>query len=83
MVCKSTSLAPFTPPQPHGLAVFLEFGDQCITMLHHVRVLLVLVVGSVRLDNPIDAVDGARDAVAGDELGQIPTDDRLDFISRE
>lgn len=83
MVCKSISLAPFTPPQSHGLAVFLEFSDQRITMLHHIRVLLVLVVGSVRLDNPIDAVDRARNAVAGDELGQIPTDDQLDsFISR-
>lgn len=83
MVCKSISLAPFTPPQSHGLAVFLEFSDQRITMLHHIRVLLVLVVGSVRLDNPIDAVDRARNAVAGDEFGQIPTDDQLDsFISR-
>lgn len=83
MVCKSISLAPFTPPQSHGLAVFLEFGDQGITVLHHIRVLLVLVVGSVRLDDPIDAVDRARNAVAGDELGQIPTDDQLgSFNSR-
>ena len=82
MVCKSISLAPFTPPQSHGLAVLLEFGDQRIAMLHHIRVLLVLVVGSVRLDNPIDSVDRARDAVAGDELGQIPADDQLDFVSR-
>ena len=73
MVCKSISLAPFTPPQSHGLAVFLEFGDQGITVLHHIRVLLVLVVGTVGLDDALagDAVNGARDAAGSDESSQI------------
>lgn len=53
------SLAPFAPPQPHGLAVLLELGDQRIAVLDYIRVLLVLVVGAVRLDDAIDPVDRA------------------------
>lgn len=41
-------------------------------MLHDAGVLLVLIIRSVRFDNAIDPVDGAGNAVAGDELGQIP-----------
>lgn len=40
-------------------------------MFHHVRVLLVLVIGSVGLDDAIDPVNRAGNAVAGDELGQV------------
>ena len=65
------SLASFAPPQSHGLAVLLELGDQCIAVLDHIRVLLILVVGSVRLDDPVDPVDRARNAVVGNELGKI------------
>lgn len=66
------ALAPLTPPQPHGLAVLLQLRDQRIAMLHDTGVLLVLIVRSVCLDNAVDPVDGAGNAVAGDELGQIP-----------
>lgn len=41
-------------------------------MLHHVRVLLVLVVGAVRLDDSVYTIDRACNAVAGDEFGEIP-----------
>lgn len=41
-------------------------------MLHHIRILLVLVVRSVRLDNTVDTIDRACDPVACNELGQIP-----------
>lgn len=41
-------------------------------MLHHIRVLLILVVRSVRLNDAIDTIDGACNAVAGDKFGQIP-----------
>jgi len=50
----------------------LQLGDELITLLYHIRVLLVLVVWSVRLNDALDAVDGARDAVGGNELGEVP-----------
>lgn len=40
-------------------------------MLDDVGVLLVLVVRAVRLDDAVDAVDGAGDAVCCDELGEV------------
>lgn len=71
-----SSSAPFASAQPHRLAVLLKLRDQCITMLHHIRILLVLVIRPVRLDNPIHAVNRASNAVAGDELGQVTVIDR-------
>lgn len=41
-------------------------------MLDQISILLVLVVRPVRLNDSIHSVDGARDTVAGDKLGQIP-----------
>lgn len=66
-------LCTLTAPQSHSLAVLLELGDQLIALLHHIVVLLVLVVRAVGLDNALagDAVDGAWDALGGDELGKI------------
>lgn len=64
-------LAPFASPQPHSLSILLEFRNQRIPMLHRVSILLVLVVRSIRLNHPVDSIDRACDAVAGDELGQI------------
>lgn len=68
----SPSLAPLAAPESYGLAILLEFRDQSVAVLDHVGILLVLVVWSVRLDDPVDPVDGASDAVASDVLGQIP-----------
>lgn len=65
-------LTPFTPAQPHGLSVLLKLRDQRIALLHHIRVLLVLVVRPIRLDDPVDSINRACDAVAGNELGQVP-----------
>lgn len=65
-------LTPLTTPKTNGLSVLLELGDQGIAVLHHVRVLLVLVVGAIGLNDAVDAVNGACNAVAGDEFGQIP-----------
>lgn len=65
-------LTPLTAPKTNGLSVLLELGNQGIAMLHHIRVLLVLVVGAVRLNDAVDTVNGARNAVAGDELGKVP-----------
>lgn len=45
-------------------------------MLHHIRVLLVLVVGPVGLDNPVDPIDRAGDPVARDEFRQVPKKSR-------
>lgn len=72
-------LAPFASPQPHSLAILLKLGDQGITVFHHIRVLLVLGVGSVRLDNAVDTVNCACNTVAGDELGEIPIDHSVRF----
>ena len=65
--------SPLTSPQPDGLAVLLQLGDQLVALAHHVLVLLVLVVGPVRLDDAVagDAVNGAGDAAGGDELGEV------------
>lgn len=41
-------------------------------MLHHIRILPVLVIRSGSLNHALDSIDGARDAIASDELGQIP-----------
>ena len=40
-------------------------------MLDHIGVLLILIIRPVRLDDAVDAVDGAGDAVCGDEFGEI------------
>lgn len=64
-------LRPFTSPHAHRLAVLLQLGDEGVALLDHVSVLLVLVVGTVRLDDAVDAVDGAGNAVAGDEFGEV------------
>lgn len=42
-------------------------------MLDDVGVLFVLVIGAVCFDDAIYSVDSACDAIASDELGQIPT----------
>lgn len=41
-------------------------------MLNHIRVLLVLVVRAIRLDDAVDAVDGAWYPVTGDEFREVP-----------
>ena len=65
------SSSPLTSPQSHRLPVFLQLRDQPVTLLDHVGVLLVLVIGPVRFYDLVDAVDGAGYAVCGDEFGQI------------
>jgi hypothetical protein len=69
---------PLAATQPDGLAVFLQLRDKLIALADDVLVLLVLVVWPIRLDDTLtgDAVDGAGDATAGDELGEIPVDDQ-------
>lgn len=67
-------LSTLTAPQSHGLTVLLKFGDELIALLDHIRILLVLVVRSIRLDNALDAVNGAGDAVGRDEASEVPGD---------
>ena len=66
------SLAALTAPQPDGLTVLLQIGNELVTLLDNVCVLLVLVVRSVGLDDALDAVDGAGYAVGGDESSEVP-----------
>lgn len=63
--------SPLTSPQSHRLPVFLQLRDQPVSLLDHVRILLVLVVWPVRFYNLVDAVDGAGYAVCRDELRQV------------
>ena len=63
--------SPLTSPQSHRLSILLQLRDQPVTLLDHVGVLLVLVIGTVRFYDLVDAVDGAGYAVCGDEFGQI------------
>lgn len=66
------SLTTLAAPQPDSLAVLLQLCDELITLLDHVCVLLVLVVWSVGLDDALDTVNGTRNTVGGDELGEVP-----------
>ncbi len=68
---KIPTLPPLTPPQPHRLPILLQFRNQPVPHLDHVGILAVLVVRPVGLDDLVDAVDGAGDAVCGDEFGEI------------
>jgi hypothetical protein len=70
-----STLGSLAAPQPHGLAVLLELGDKLITLLHHVLVLLVFVVGAVCLDDTLasDAIDGAGYTAGCDKFGKVTT----------
>ena len=67
----NTSSTPLASSQPHCLSILLQLGDQAITLLHNIRVLLVLVIGSVRLYDLVDTVNRAWYAVCGDEFGEV------------
>ena len=66
------NLASLAPSQPYSLSVLLQLRDQCIAMFHHIGILLILVIRSVRLDNPVHPVNRACDTVARNEFRQIP-----------
>lgn len=70
---RNLDLDSLTTSEPYCLAVLLQFGDELIALLDDVIVLLVLVVGSVGLDDALarDAIDSAGDALCGDEFGEI------------
>jgi hypothetical protein len=75
VITRAQSIHPLTTlasPQPDRLTVLLELGDELIPLLDHIGVLLVFVVWSVGLDDALDAIDGARDAVRGNEFGKVP-----------
>lgn len=67
-----THLTTLTTPKPNRLTVLLQLGNELITLLDNITILLILIVGAVGFDDTLDAVDGAGDAVCGDELGEIP-----------
>jgi hypothetical protein len=48
-----------------------------VALLHHIRILLVLVIWSVGLDDALDAVDCAWYSVSSDELGEVPMHVRI------
>lgn len=66
-------LCSLATPQPHSLTVLLQFRDELITLSHNVLVLLVLVIGSVGLDDALagDAIDCTGDTTGGDEASEV------------
>lgn len=70
---RETRLATLTATKPDCLTVLLQLGDELITLLDHVSVLLVLVIWPVGLDDALDTVNCARNPVCCNESGQIPT----------
>ena len=75
LIYLSTCLPSLTSSQPNSLAVLLQLRYQAIALLDDVRILLVLVVRPVGLDDLVDPIDGAWDAVCCDELGEVPDED--------
>ncbi len=71
-ISSGQNLATLTAPQPDGLTVLLQLGDELVALLDHVCVLLVLIVRSVCLDDALDTVNGAGYAVSGDETSEVP-----------
>lgn len=69
-----THLATLAAPQANSLSVLLELGDELVALLHHIDVLLVLVIWAIRLDDFVDTINCARDAIHGDEVAEIPED---------
>ena len=65
------SLTALTSTKTHSLSILLDLGDQRITVLNHVGILLVLVVGAIRLNDTVDTVDGAGNTVVGNEFGKV------------
>jgi hypothetical protein len=72
MLMLGPNLATLASPQPDRLSVLLQLSDELVTLLDNIHILPVLVVWSVGLDNALDAIDGAGNAVCSDELGKVP-----------
>lgn len=65
------SLTALTSTKTHSLSILLDLGDQRITVLNHIGILLVLVIGTIRLNDTVDAVDSAGNTVVGNEFGKV------------
>lgn len=65
------SLTALTSTKTHSLSILLNLGDQRITVLNHIGILLVLVIGTIRLNDTVDAVDSAGNTVVGNEFGKV------------
>jgi len=71
-ITDDSKLTTLAAPQSDCLTVLLQLGNELVALLDNVAVLLVLIVGPVSLDNALDAIDGAGDAISGDKFGEIP-----------
>jgi len=63
--------SPLTPSQPDSLPILLQLGDQCVALLDHVGILLILVVRAIGLNDVINPVNGTGDTVGGYKFGEI------------
>lgn len=64
----STTLA---PSHPHSLPILLQFRDELIALLHDIHILLILVIWAIRLDDLVDTIDSARNAIHGDKVAEV------------
>lgn len=67
----SYELTPLASPQTHCLAILLKFGDQSVSMFHHVCILLVFIIRAVRFDDSIDTVNRAGNSVVRDKPSKV------------
>ena len=62
---------PLTSSEPHGLPILLQLRNQRVALSDNILVLPIFIVRPIRLNDGVDAVDGAGDAIGGDELGEV------------
>ncbi len=63
--------SPLTPSQPDSLPILLQLGDQCVALLDHVGILLILVVRAIGFNDVINPVNGTGDTAGGYKFGEI------------
>ena len=64
-------LSSFTSSQPHCLTILLQLRDQLVPLANNLRILFVLIVRSVCLDDAVDPIYGAWDTIRSNEFGEI------------
>lgn len=64
-------LSPLTTPQPDSLSKLLKLGEKLVTVFNDLRVLPVLIIWPVSLDDAVYLVDSAIELLGGNELGEI------------
>jgi hypothetical protein len=69
---RQCALCSLASSQSHRLAVLLKLGNQCVSMLDHIRILLVLIIWPGRLNDTLHSIYRARNPVASNEFRKVP-----------